>query len=80
MVKEQMNRLVPAERSANRPLSSAAGWRMLVARFVADQRGATAIEYAMIAAGIGVAVSTAVWSLGTAVKTTFYDKMTGMFD
>jgi pilus assembly protein Flp/PilA len=52
---------------------------MLVGRFVADQRGATAIEYAMIAAGIGVAVSASVWSLGTAVKTTFYDKMTSLF-
>ena len=74
-----MSRVVPAESSAKWPLSRAVGWRMLVGRFVADQRGATAIEYAMIAAGIGVAVSASVWSLGTAVKTTFYDKMTSLF-
>ena len=74
-----MSRLVPAERSTDRVLFGAAGWPTLVARFCADQRGATAIEYSMIAAGIGVAVSAAVWSLGTAVKTTFYDKLTTMF-
>jgi pilus assembly protein Flp/PilA len=51
----------------------------IIARFAADQRGATAIEYSMIAAGVGVAISTAVWSLGTAVKTTFYDKLSNMF-
>jgi pilus assembly protein Flp/PilA len=79
MVEKPMSRLVPAECATDRLLSGAAGWSSLVARFCADQRGATAIEYAMIAAGIGVAVSAAVWSLGTAVKTTFYDKMTTMF-
>jgi pilus assembly protein Flp/PilA len=74
-----MSRLVTARRSADRAPATATGWRILVARFLADQRAATAIEYAMIAAGIGAAVATAVWSLGTAVKTTFYDKMTGLF-
>jgi pilus assembly protein Flp/PilA len=74
-----MSCLLTERRSPTCPPSSAAGWRKVVARFVADQRGATAIEYAMIAAGIGAAVSTAVWSLGTAVKTTFYDKMTELF-
>jgi pilus assembly protein Flp/PilA len=36
-------------------------------RMLADQRGTTAIEYALIAAGIGVAVATIVWSLGSSV-------------
>ena len=31
----------------------------------ADERGATAIEYALIAAGIGAAVAATVFSLGT---------------
>ena len=30
-----------------------------------DEDGATAIEYALIAAGIGAAVAATVWSLGT---------------
>ena len=34
-------------------------------RFIEDDGGATAIEYAMIAAGIGVAVAATVMSLGT---------------
>jgi pilus assembly protein Flp/PilA len=37
-------------------------------RLAADERGATAIEYAMIAAGIGVAIAAAVTSLGSAVS------------
>ncbi len=36
-------------------------------RFLRDERGATAIEYAMIAAGIAVAILAAVNSLGVSV-------------
>jgi pilus assembly protein Flp/PilA len=48
-------------------------------RFRRDESGATAIEYAMIAAGVGATVATTVWSLGSTLKTTFYDKLGGMF-
>lgn len=41
-------------------------------RLARDESGATAVEYAMIAAGIGVAIVAAVNSLGTATK--------GMYD
>ena len=37
-------------------------------RLAADERGATAIEYAMIAAGVGVAIAATVTSLGSAVS------------
>ncbi len=37
----------------------------LVARFVKDESGATAIEYGLIAAGIAVAIITAVNLVGT---------------
>ena len=37
-------------------------------RLVSDQSGATAIEYAMIASGIAVAIIAAVNSLGTATS------------
>jgi pilus assembly protein Flp/PilA len=47
----------------------------LVRRFRADESGATAIEYAMIAAGISVAIITTVYSLGTKVKETLWDKV-----
>lgn len=39
--------------------------------FLNDESGATAIEYGLIAAGIAVAIITAVGTLGTSVKTTF---------
>jgi pilus assembly protein Flp/PilA len=47
-------------------------------RFCADETGATAIEYAMIASGIGVAISTMVYTLGGKVKTLF-TTVSGMF-
>jgi pilus assembly protein Flp/PilA len=37
-------------------------------RFIADQSGATAIEYGLIVALIGVAIITAVTTLGTNLK------------
>ncbi len=37
----------------------------LLARFVKDESGATAIEYGLIAAGISVAIVTIVFSLGS---------------
>jgi pilus assembly protein Flp/PilA len=42
-----------------------------VNRFVKDERGATAIEYGLIAAGISVAIITVVNTLGTQLKSTF---------
>jgi pilus assembly protein Flp/PilA len=45
------------------------------ARFIKDERGATAVEYAMIASGVAVAIAGTVWNLGTAIKTTLYDKI-----
>ena len=57
--------------------------RPLIARLrrliVADERGATAIEYAMVAAGVGAAVATTVWGVGSAIKTNFYDAIAAMF-
>jgi pilus assembly protein Flp/PilA len=45
--------------------------KYLVARFVKDESGATAIEYGLIAAGISVAIIAVVQGLGTKLKTTF---------
>ena len=41
------------------------------ARFAADESGATAIEYGLIAALIAVVIITAVTAVGTALSTTF---------
>jgi pilus assembly protein Flp/PilA len=43
----------------------------LIARFVKDESGATAIEYGLIAAGISLAIIAAVNSLGTKLSGTF---------
>ncbi len=39
--------------------------------FIADESGATAIEYGLIAAGIAIAIITAVQGVGTKLKTNF---------
>ncbi len=45
--------------------------RALLLRFVADQSGATAIEYGLIAAGISVAIISVVNGLGTGLNAKF---------
>ena len=43
----------------------------LIARFLRDETGATAIEYGLIAAGISVAIIATVAGLGTKLESTF---------
>jgi pilus assembly protein Flp/PilA len=43
----------------------------LLARFVKDESGATAIEYGLIAAGISLAIITIVNGLGSTLNTKF---------
>jgi pilus assembly protein Flp/PilA len=43
----------------------------LVSRFVKDESGATAIEYGLIAAGIAIAIITAVQGVGTKLSGNF---------
>ena len=45
----------------------------LVARFLKDESGATAIEYGLIAAGISLAIIAVVNGLGTNLNTKFTD-------
>lgn len=49
-----------------------------VTKFLNDESGATAIEYGLIAALIGVAIITVVNNVGTEVKGTFSDVDTGL--
>ena len=50
----------------------------LAQRFVNDEEAATAIEYAMIAAGIGATIASTVWALGSTLKETWWDKLAAM--
>ena len=47
-------------------------------RFCANESGATAIEYALIAVGIAVVIVAAVTSIGTAVKGAFTSASNGL--
>ena len=52
--------------------------RRLLARFVVDESGATAIEYAMVASGVGAFLAATVYGLGGKVKGLF-TTLAGMF-
>jgi pilus assembly protein Flp/PilA len=43
----------------------------LISRFLADQSGATAIEYCLIAAGISIVIVTVVNGLGSTLNTKY---------
>ena len=49
-----------------------------LARFITDERGATAIEYGLIIALIAVVIITAVGTMGTKVKNGFTKVNTGL--
>jgi pilus assembly protein Flp/PilA len=50
----------------------------ILKRFLADESGATAIEYGLIAAGISLAIITVVNSLGTNLSGKFGDVKTAL--
>ena len=50
----------------------------LVLRFMRDDGGATAIEYAMIASGIAVAIASTIVTLGSSVRGLFSNVATAM--
>jgi pilus assembly protein Flp/PilA len=49
-----------------------------LSRFMRDESGATAIEYALIASGVAVTIVAAVTSLGTNVKALFTSVSTSL--
>jgi pilus assembly protein Flp/PilA len=53
--------------------------RSELARFWANESGATAIEYAMIAGGVSIAIAGTVRTVGSQLNTNFYEKIAGAF-
>ena len=51
--------------------------RSIVA-LIADERGATAIEYALIASAVGATIAATVFGFGSNLKTVFYDKIAAL--
>lgn len=49
----------------------------LIRRFALDNRGATSIEYAMIACLISVAIVAGARAIGQAIQTKFYGPLAG---
>jgi pilus assembly protein Flp/PilA len=49
-----------------------------IRQFMCNETGATAIEYGLIAAGISIAIITAVQALGTSLNTTFTSVSTAL--
>jgi len=52
--------------------------RRAAGRFLDDERGATAIEYALIASAVGATIAATVFGFGSNLKTVFYDKIAAM--
>ena len=52
--------------------------RKILARFVRNESGATAIEYGLIAAGIAVAIVAVVKGVGTQLQATFNSVQNGL--
>jgi pilus assembly protein Flp/PilA len=48
------------------------------ARFRSDESGATAVEYALVASGVGAFIAATVWTLGSSVKGLF-TTLAGLF-
>jgi pilus assembly protein Flp/PilA len=47
--------------------------------FLSDDSGTTAIEYALIASGVSIAIVTVISTLGSQIQTVFYDKLANLF-
>ena len=52
--------------------------KSLISKFFKDESGATAIEYGLIAAGIAIAIITAVQGVGSQLSTTFNNISTSL--
>ena len=50
-----------------------------VRRFLRAHEGATAIEYALIAAGVSIAIIVGVSAVGASIMDTFYNKIGSLF-
>ncbi|HSC61432.1 MAG TPA: Flp family type IVb pilin [Rhizomicrobium sp.] len=66
-------RSVAISHAGSRPAAYTNAARSALGRFARDESGATAIEYAIMAAGIAVMVVGAINAVGQGVKSAFFD-------
>ncbi len=57
--------LLAPETSGRNGKDTRVNWKCILKDFAADQSGATAIEYGLIAAGIALAIIEVIYALGT---------------
>jgi pilus assembly protein Flp/PilA len=69
---------VPHKYASGANLEDEAAMQTLIKKFWKDERGATAIEYGLIAAGISIAIIAVVQTLGTNLNTTFSSVSTAL--
>jgi Flp pilus assembly pilin Flp len=70
-------RALPADVAQQQPWT-AQQFALVAARFRANECGATSIEYSMIACSVAAFIAAIVFSLGSTLKTAFYDKLASM--
>jgi pilus assembly protein Flp/PilA len=51
-----------------------------IRRFCDDEQGATAIEYALIASGVGMAIISTVFTVGSNLNSNWYNKIANAFN
>ncbi len=66
------------EESAIKQKAGSATLLSTARRFAADERGGTAIEYALVGAGIAVAIAGTIQMIGSDVRSTLYDKLSNL--
>ncbi|CAA6604356.1 Flp/Fap pilin component [Rhodospirillaceae bacterium LM-1] len=59
-------------------LNTYLGLKNRFSRFISEDKGATAIEYGLIAAGIAVVIIAIVFSIGTELQNMFTDVQTNL--
>jgi pilus assembly protein Flp/PilA len=67
------------EMRAQETNSTARGIAHRLARFGGDEQGATAVEYGLIALGIGIAIVVGIDAIGTALNVVFETTLAGEF-
>jgi Flp pilus assembly pilin Flp len=66
------------EHHMSKKTSLSFSFALLGKRLGRDEQGATAIEYALMASGIGAAVAATVWNLGSTTRD-FYASLAALF-
>ena len=57
------------------PVPGLADTAVCARRFVADETGATALEYGLIVSGIGLVICATIFGIGTNIKEVLYEKI-----